>query len=239
MTSSLNGIINTLSHNCEKINFSGQGLVVYNPLNYAKLATAQYLDTYGQGRKEVLFLSLNPGPFGMAQTGIPFGDVYWVTKYLKIHNTIEQPKDAVHPKRPILGFDCTRKDVSADRFWKLISSFYPNATTFFQKNFLWTFAPLYFCDKSGKNITPDKINLVSRKELEQICLEALKNIILSLQVNNVISIGAYVYKNVLKLDAEVLNKIEVENIPHPSPLNPANNKGWDIRVKDMLSKYFK
>jgi single-strand selective monofunctional uracil DNA glycosylase len=38
---------------------------VYNPLEYAWELHAAYLATYGAARKKVIFLGMNPGPFGM------------------------------------------------------------------------------------------------------------------------------------------------------------------------------
>ena len=45
----------------------------YNPLTYAWDTFEQYLRKYAGGRKRVLFLGMNPGPWGMTQTGVPFG----------------------------------------------------------------------------------------------------------------------------------------------------------------------
>jgi len=45
---------------------------VYNPLEYAMAPHRQYVTTYCTTAKDVLFLGINPGPFGMAQTGVMF-----------------------------------------------------------------------------------------------------------------------------------------------------------------------
>lgn len=44
--------------------------VIYNPVDYAWEPHHNYVTRYCQGPKEVLFLGMNPGPFGMAQTGV-------------------------------------------------------------------------------------------------------------------------------------------------------------------------
>ena len=75
---------------------------VYNPLEYAWQPFAQYLELYAKPPKEVLLLGMNPGPWGMAQTGIPFGEVSFVRDWLKVQAPVGQPKH-MHPKRPILG----------------------------------------------------------------------------------------------------------------------------------------
>lgn len=46
---------------------------VYNPLEYARRAYDAYLRKYGGKPREVVLIGMNPGPWGMAQTGIPFG----------------------------------------------------------------------------------------------------------------------------------------------------------------------
>jgi len=43
---------------------------IYNPLEYAMVPHKQYVTTYCTTTKHVLFLGINPGPFGMAQTGV-------------------------------------------------------------------------------------------------------------------------------------------------------------------------
>lgn len=43
---------------------------VYNPLSYASQTHQNFVRRYGNGRKKVLFVGMNPGPFGMAQNGV-------------------------------------------------------------------------------------------------------------------------------------------------------------------------
>ena len=64
---------------------------VYNPLDYAWAAHESYLRRYGRGRKRVVFLGMNPGPFGMAQTGVPFGEVAAVRDWIGIQAKILRP----------------------------------------------------------------------------------------------------------------------------------------------------
>ncbi|MCL1859942.1 MAG: single-stranded DNA-binding protein, partial [Proteobacteria bacterium] len=64
-----------LSATLGKMRFAPPVTHVYNPLDYAWNVHERYLRRYGDGRKRVVFLGMNPGPFGMAQTGVPFGEV--------------------------------------------------------------------------------------------------------------------------------------------------------------------
>ena len=44
---------------------------VYNPLDYARVPHAEYVTRFANSPKRILFLGMNPGPWGMAQTGVP------------------------------------------------------------------------------------------------------------------------------------------------------------------------
>jgi single-strand selective monofunctional uracil DNA glycosylase len=64
---------------------------VYDPLRYAWAPFVDYLKRYARPRPEVVLLGMNPGPFGMAQTGIPFGDVGLVRDWLVVRGEIGKP----------------------------------------------------------------------------------------------------------------------------------------------------
>ena len=57
---------------------------VLNPLDYAQDPHIKFLKNYLVGPRRVLFVGLNPGPWGMCQTGIPFGDVGQCKNFLKV-----------------------------------------------------------------------------------------------------------------------------------------------------------
>ena len=46
---------------------------IYNPLDYASETHSHYVGCYGNCVKRVLFVGMNPGPFGMAQNGVGQG----------------------------------------------------------------------------------------------------------------------------------------------------------------------
>jgi len=48
---------------------------IYNPLEYAMEPHKLYVTKYCTTTKHVLFLGINPGPFGMAQTGVKFNNM--------------------------------------------------------------------------------------------------------------------------------------------------------------------
>ena len=43
---------------------------VYNPLHYAFIPHSKFVKQCGNSRRKILFLGMNPGPYGMAQTGV-------------------------------------------------------------------------------------------------------------------------------------------------------------------------
>ena len=43
---------------------------IYNPISYADETHELFVRTYGNSKKHILFLGMNPGPFGMAQNGV-------------------------------------------------------------------------------------------------------------------------------------------------------------------------
>ena len=55
---------------------------------------------------------MNPGPFGMVQTGVPFGEVAAVRNWLGIYAPIDQPVRQ-HPKRLVDGLRLSRGRRSA------------------------------------------------------------------------------------------------------------------------------
>jgi hypothetical protein len=93
-------VVEALLKALKTLRFGPPVAYVYNPLEYAGKAYACYLQRYGQRPKEVIFVGMNPGPWGMAQTGIPFGDVEIAKEWLGIEVAVGAPS-SVHPKRPV------------------------------------------------------------------------------------------------------------------------------------------
>src|SRR5688572_7475748 len=92
-----------LARAADRLRFRAPVAHTYNPLRYAWRAHESYLERFGGGRKQVVFVGMNPGPFGMAQTGVPFGEISAVRDWLGIQNGVTPPR-VQHPKRPITGF---------------------------------------------------------------------------------------------------------------------------------------
>jgi hypothetical protein len=52
------------------VKFSSPVTYVYNPTVYANVTFKKFMLKYGNGPKKILFIGMNPGPYGMSQTGV-------------------------------------------------------------------------------------------------------------------------------------------------------------------------
>ena len=222
-----------LSTKVERLKFGAPVVHVYNPLTYAWKAHEEYLRRFGNSRKRVIFLGMNPGPFGMMQTGIPFGEIPAVRDWMELHAKIEKPRHE-HPKRPILGFDCPRSEVSGRRLWKLFAERFGSAGKFFKQHFVVNYCPLAFLAESGANLTPDKLPKAESERLFKICDEHLHRVLEILQPEWLIGVGGFAEKRA-KLVAENL-PVRIGQILHPSPASPAANRGWpEAATKQLIA----
>jgi single-strand selective monofunctional uracil DNA glycosylase len=210
--------------------------VTYNPLEYARLPWQRYTESFGTAPARNLFLGMNPGPWGMAQTGIPFGEVAAVRDWMGIQEPVYTPA-TMHPKRPILGFDCQRSEVSGRRLWGLAATHYATAAAFFSENFVLNYCPLVFMEETGRNLTPDKLPQPYRGELQRLCDQALGDVIPVLQPRALIGIGLYARRALDRVAADVYVETPpptIISILHPSPASPAANTGWSSHVLEQL-----
>lgn len=210
-----------MSAQVNRLKFAAPVTHIYNPLDYAWAAHELYLQQHGAGKKRVVFLGMNPGPFGMAQTGVPFGEVAAVRDWLKISVPVKRPTKE-HPKRPVQGFDCPRSEVSGRRLWKLFADRFGTAEKFFAEHFVVNFCPLAFLSETGSNVTPDKLSKTERARLEKICDAHLRRVLEILEPEWLVGIGAFARKQG-ELAVEGTS-VRVGQILHPSPASPAANR---------------
>ncbi len=196
---------------------------VYNPLDYARRSHARYVRTFGNSHKRILFLGMNPGPFGMAQTGVPFGDVGSVRDFLGITASVSRPRDE-HPRRPVLGFDCPRSEVSGARLWGAVARHFGTPERFFANHFVANFCPLVFLEKSGRNRTPDKLPAREREPLFSACDRYLRRLVRIFEPEWVVGIG--VFAATRAGEAVGGHRVQIGRILHPSPANPRAQRGW-------------
>lgn len=215
----------------DALSFSPPVACVYNPLIYARKPHEEYLKRYGSGTREVVFVGMNPGPWGMAQTGVPFGEVSMVRDWLGIDAPVTKPP-CEHPKRPIDGLGCHRSEVSGQRLWGWARDRFGTPERFFARFFVWNYCPLSFMLASGANLTPDKLPKHERKPLFAACDEALRGMVREMEPKWVVGIGKFGEERArAALDG---NPPRIGCVLHPSPASPAANRGWAEKAEAQL-----
>jgi single-strand selective monofunctional uracil DNA glycosylase len=205
---------------------------VYNPLEYAWEPHRQYLQRYGGRLREIVLVGMNPGPWGMAQTGVPFGEISAVRDWMGIEAPVDQPRQP-HPKRPVLGFGCTRREVSGQRLWGWARQHFGTAAVFFKRFFVANYCPLMFIAKNGANLTPDTLKAGDARPLFAACDRALRRTIVHLKPEQVVGIGQFATQRA-RIALQGL-AFKVGGITHPSPANPKANRGWEALASQELA----
>lgn len=208
----------------DSLRFGPPVAYTYNPLRYAWAPHAAYLSRYGSGTKRVVFLGMNPGPFGMTQTGVPFGEIAAVRDWLRIHEPVDIPFPE-HPKRPVTGFACTRSEVSGKRLWGLFAARFGTPEAFFAAHFVLNYCPLVWMGESGANLTPDKLSAAERAATEAPCRVHLRAVLDTLRPAHLVGVGAYAAQKFAEVTTPA-DTWRVTQILHPSPASPAANKDW-------------
>lgn len=203
---------------------------VYNPLAYARRNHEEYLERYARPGVEALLVGMNPGPFGMAQTGVPFGEVSLVRDWMGIEGPVRRPADE-HPRRPVEGLACTRSEVSGARLWGWARERFGPAEEFFARFFVWNYCPLAFLESSGRNRTPDKLPAAERGPLFAACDRALGRVVAWLEPRIVVGIGRFATD---RARAVLGDGPPVGTVLHPSPASPRANAGWAEQAEREL-----
>ncbi len=209
---------------------------VYNPLVYARAAWDAYCDRYGAATpRDVLLLGMNPGPWGMAQVGVPFGEVHAVRDWLGIEAPIGKPP-VEHPKRPVLGFETTRSEVSGRRLWGWAREAFGTPEAFFERFFVANYCPLVFMEASGRNRVPEKLPKAEREPVFAACDRALRRTIEHFQPRFVIGVGKFAEKKARAVarDLDLPHELVIGSVLHPSPASPAANRGWAPQAEAAL-----
>ena len=226
-------ITRRLSRQVAALKFAGKVAYVYNPSRYARAAHEQYLSRYGGRRGVTLLVGMNPGPWGMVQTGVPFGEVTAARDFLAIDGRVGRPRRQ-HPKRPVLGYDCTRNEVSGARLWGWAEQRFGTPEEFFSSFFVWNYCPLAFLIDSGANLTPDKLSVDERAALYKVCDRALLDLVRLIDPRMVIGVGKFAEARARIALAGL--EAPIGTILHPSPASPLANKGWASQAEAQLKE---
>jgi len=229
----------TLSRGLSKLDFAAPITHVYNPHRYAWAPYEEYVTRFGASRKRVVLLGMNPGPFGMMQTGVPFGEIAAVRDWMKIESRVKAPAN-MHAKRPIEGFACARSEVSGRRLWGWAAARSTSAAAFFADWFVLNYCPLAFLEESGRNFTPDKLPATQLRELYALCDRHLAAAMTALAPDWMLGVGGFAEKRIRAvlegndIGSALSRTMKVGQILHPSPASPAANRGWEEAVNRQL-----
>ena len=227
------GIYRELADEVEELSFDPPVTHVYNPLRYAWPGHREYLERFGEGRGRVVLLGMNPGPWGMAQTGVPFGDVTYVREWLGIEVEIGSPEEE-HPKRRVEGFDCSRSEVSGTRLWGWAEVRFGSPEWFFRRFLVLNYCPLSFLEESGRNRTPPRLPKAEREPLFEACDRALRAAVDLLEPKLLVGIGRFAERRAEAVFGSDDGSPEIACILHPSPASPAANRGWAEKAEEQL-----
>jgi single-strand selective monofunctional uracil DNA glycosylase len=219
-----------LSKAVDALPFGAPVTHVYNPLAYAWKSHEAYLRRLNPKGVRVLFLGMNPGPWGMAQTGVPFGEVAVVRDWIGIEEAIKRPANE-HPKRPIEGFACKRSEVSGQRLWGLFRERFSTPGEFFKQHFVANYCPLVFMTESGKNHTPDQLPKSERMPLDAACDKHLAELLELTKPEWAVGVGKYAEACLKRVAGDT---VRVTTVLHPSPASPAANRGWAAAATRQL-----
>ena len=218
---------------CNALRFGPPVTHVYNPLVYARDLHGEYLRRFARAPKRALFLGMNPGPWGMAQTGVPFGDATFAREWMGLRGKTEAP-DCPHPLRPVRGLECPRGEVSGARLWGLFRQKFGAAENFFADNFVLNYCPLLFLDgrEGCRNLTPDKLSPAESAPLFALCDDYLRAAAALLRPQFLIGVGRFAEGRIRGLFSE--DEFIIGSIPHPSPANPAANRNFAAAAEKQL-----
>lgn len=199
---------------------------VYDPLRYAGAVYEAYLRRFAASPKRTVFLGMNPGPWGMAQTGVPFGEVAAVRDWMGLEGPVARPA-STHPRLPVLGFGCTRSEVSGRRLWGLMRERFGDPASFFREHLVMNYCPLLFLDGAGRNLTPDRLRREDRDRLFPLCDAHLAAVVEALRPAWLVGVGGFAEARIREAaEAGGWTGVRVARIPHPSPASPAANRDW-------------
>lgn len=221
-----------LSAELSKLEFTSPVSCVYDPLVYAWEPHEAWLRRFGEGTGRVVLVGMNPGPFGMAQTGVPFGEIDAVRHWMGIEGRVDRPVPE-HPKRPVEGFGCTRSEVSGRRLWGWAREAWGTPEAFFERFFVINWCPLSFMEETGRNRTPDKIRAEERAPLFELCDRALRAQVEILQPRLVIGVGTFAEARARAALAGM--DVPIGRMLHPSPASPLANRGWQPAIEAELA----
>lgn len=200
------------------LRFDAKVAWTYNPLQYAWKVHEAYLERFGTGPKDAIFLGMNPGPWGMAQTGIPFSDTTIAGDWMGLRGIpIGRPENE-DPERPILGWDLDREEGSGQRLYGYVRERFGSVDAFFENHFTLNYLPLVMFSEEGKNLPPSRLLKSDREDVFAACDPYLKGMLDYYEPRVAVGVGKFALR---RLEACLeARDVRIVDIPHPSPASP-------------------
>ena len=206
------------------------GLRVWNPQLYGlplyRRFAAEHLP---HARGGIVAFGLNPGKYGMAQTGIPFTDV---TRAARVGIAIEPPGLAPASLRPFLK--SYRVERSSASVYGLLDEAWGSPREGWRA--LWAVAPcgLLFLEKDGENVTPADARLARRDDVRELRLRVIRESIAAAKPRGVLLLG----QDVARVAAEALAAEDVLVVDHPVARGPGRRgpAWWAQTVTEAVRK---
>ena len=206
---------------------------VTNPLDYAWAYHEQFIEQWTEFGATTLLLGMNPGPYGMAQTGVPFGATAMAREILQIKERDVRTPPGANLKRPIEGLSMERQEVSGTRFWSMLSDHYGSTEAIFSNIYVVNHCPLLILGETGRNVTPVDLPKATIEPVLKACDKHLKSVVDIMAIESVVGVGNYAKKRA----QAVLRDVHIDSMWHPSPASPLANRngGADWRA-NAISK---
>lgn len=204
----------------------------YNPVDYAWDVHRDYLTRFGTAPKRILLVGMNPGPWGMAQTGVPFTDPYIGRDWMELEtHPVGRPENH-REERPVHGWSSSRKEPSGQRLFGFLRRLYGSLGRFFEQGFVLNYCPLVLFDEEGGNLTPDRLLVEDRRPLLEACDPYLRYMVEHFSPDVLMGVGRFAEDRLEAVTGE--GGVPVHYLPHPSPANPIANRdggrAWQRRV---------
>ncbi|XP_013192104.1 single-strand selective monofunctional uracil DNA glycosylase isoform X2 [Amyelois transitella] len=230
-------LVDQLNNSLDHLYLPGKIECIYNPTIYARYTFEMYVRKYCNTKKPIMYFGMNPGPWGMSQTGVPFGEISSVRDWLGIEGPVGKPSVEL-PSRPVLGFNCTRNEVSGTRLWGLLKRVCGSPDNFFRTSFIYNYLPQQWMKNNGANVTPGEFTQAQMAPLFDICDPTFIKVLQLYEVKLIIAIGKFCETRAQKALKNFLphNSIQVLYLPHPSP-RAVNNTDWDQKAFEILKAY--
>jgi single-strand selective monofunctional uracil DNA glycosylase len=210
-------------------------LRVWNPQLYGLDVHERFVRAYPPREDALLALGLNPGKYGMSQTGLPFTSVTAAREKLPALGFDLAPPGLAPPSlRPFLR--SYREERSSQSVYALLQRAFGSAEAGWREAYAVSPCALLFLEPNGSNVTPADARLARRSDVLDLRREVARRAIATLRPRGVLLLGQDVAR---VLRAEVEARVGAERVlvtDHPVARGPGRRgpQWWARTVHDAL-----